>query len=356
VKAVVMTDGKVGVEDIPEPPLAEDEVMVRVRACGICGSDVRYLKGENPWAQHTLGVKKPNPPRMVLGHEVAGEIVAVGHPSLHGRIGERVVMLVFRGDETCFYCQRGLENLCDHTQHLGHSAGWSGDHLNPGGMAELCPIWADHACRLPDNVSFDEATLLDGAGVGLNAMHKGGVSAGEPVVITGCGAVGLLMVQMCKAVGAGPVIGIDMADKALALAKELGADLIADARASDPVDVVMKATGGIGAAVSFDTVGSDQTLTQSLRVLRRGGVAVTLVVQMRDASFPLGAISGERALVSAANFRYPDLPAVIEMMGEGKIRGKPMITHVFPIDEAPHAFETASDKAKSGAVKVVIQP
>jgi threonine dehydrogenase-like Zn-dependent dehydrogenase len=355
-KAVVMSDGKVAVRDIPEPALRRDQVMVRVRACGICGSDVRYLQGENPWSQHTLGVQKPNPKRMVPGHEVAGEIVEVGDPSHKARIGERVVMMVFRGDDTCFYCRRGLHNLCEHTQHLGHSAGWDRDRLNPGGMAERCPIWADHAYRLPDSVSFEEATLLDGAGVALNAIHKADDVAGEPVAVTGCGVVGLLVIQILKALGAGPVIGIDTADKSLALAQELGAEVIVDPRKSDPVEEVSKATGGVGAAVALDTVGADETLIQSLRMVRRAGTVVTLVVGMRDMALPLGAISGERALVSAANFRYADFPAVIGLMAEGRISGRPMVTHVLPLDEAPLAFEIAADKAKSGAIKVVLQP
>ena len=355
-KAVVMSEGKVGVEDIPEPALQEDEVMVRVRACGICGSDIRYLAGENPWAQHTLGVSNANPPRMVPGHEVAGEIAAVGNPSLEYRMGERVVMLVFRGDDTCFYCRRGFHNLCEHTQHLGHSAGWSENELNPGGMAELCPIWADHAYRLPDHISFEEATLLDGAGVALNAIHKAGVAASEPAAVIGCGSVGLLIIQIAKALGAKPVIGIDVVEKALALAKELGADAVADSGAGDPAGVVMQVTGGIGAAASLDTVGSDQTIVQSLRVLRRGGVAALLVVGMRDAPIPLAAISGERALVTAANFRYPDFPEVINLMADGKIKGAPMVTHVLPLEQAAQAFEIAGDKAKSGAIKVVLRP
>ena len=355
-KAVILTDGKIQVEDIPEPPLDRDQVMVRVRACGICGSDIRYLEGENPWAQHTLGTVIPNPPRMVLGHEVAGEIVAVGDPSLEPRIGERVVMLVFRGDETCFYCRQGLQNLCEHTEHLGHSAGWNDTVLNPGGMAELCPIWADHACTLPDSVSFEDATLLDGAGVALNALHKGGVRAGQSVVVTGCGSVGLLIIQIAKALGASPVIGIDVADQSLALAAQLGADVVVDTRKDDAVEAVKRVTQGLGAEVSLDTVGSAKTLTQSLRVLRRGGTAVTLVVKMETAGFPLSALAGERALVSAANFRYADLPAVIDMMAQGKINGDPMITHVFPLSEAPHAFEVARDKARSDAVKVVLVP
>jgi 2-desacetyl-2-hydroxyethyl bacteriochlorophyllide A dehydrogenase len=356
VKAVVLSDGKIAVEDIPPPPLAEDQVMVRVRACGICGSDLRYLEGENPWAQHTLGITKPNPPRMVLGHEVAGEIVAVGDRSLEPRIGERVVMLVFRGDDTCFYCRRGLHNLCEHTAHLGHSAGWDPRALNPGGMAELCPIWADRASTLPDNISFEAATLLDGAGVALNAVRKGGAIAGEPVAVIGCGSIGLLIIQIAKALGADPVIGIDVAERSLATARELGADATIDAARPDVVELVTALTDGVGAAASFDTVGSDRTIIQALRVLRRGGAAVLLAVKLRDVALPLAAVAGERALVTAANFRYPDFPEVIDMMATGRIKAAPMITHIFPLDEAPRAFEIARSKAETGAIKVVLRP
>jgi len=356
VKAVVLSDGKITVEDIPEPPLGTDEVMVRVRACGICGSDLRYLGGENPWAQHTLGVRKPNPARMIPGHEVAGEIAAVGDPALEYRIGERVVMMAFRGDGTCFYCQRGLHNLCENTAHLGHGAGWAELDLNPGGMAELCPIWAENAYKLPDNVPFEQAALLDGAGVALHAVHRAGVVEGEPVAVTGCGSIGLLIVQIVKALGCAPVVAIDVADKQLALASELGADVAVNARESDPAQAVMDATDGIGAAASFDTVGADATITQSLRVLRRGGRAVMLAVELRDATIPLSAIAGERSLAVAANFAYDEFPQVIEMMAAGMIKGAPMVTHVFPLAEAPQAFAAARSKAESGAIKVVLRP
>lgn len=172
-KAVVLSEGKIAVEDIPQPPLAPDEVMVHVRACGICGSDLRYLAGENPWAQHTLGISKPNPPRMVLGHEVAGEIVAV----------------------------------------------------------------------------------------------------------IGCGSIGLLIIQIAKALGAGPVIGVDVAQQSPAMARQLGADVTANALESDPVEAVRAATGGVGAAASFDTVGSDQTIIEALRALRRGARTFFLAIE-----------------------------------------------------------------------------
>lgn len=355
-KAVVLSDGVITVETRSEPPLGADEVMVRVRACGICGSDLRYVAGENPWAQHTLGVTKPNPRRMILGHEVAGEIVAAGSPSLDHRVGERVVMLAFRGCGECFYCRRGLHNLCQDTQHLGHAAGWRDQALNPGGMAELCPIWAGHACTLPDNIPFDHATLLDGAGVALNAVRKAGVAQDEPVAVTGCGSIGLLIIQIAKALGAAPVIGIDMADKPLALAKELGADMAVDSRTTEPVQAVKDATGGNGAAASLDTVGSNETLLRSLKMLRRSATAVTLVVHLGDVTLPLAAIAGERGLVSAANFCYPDFAEVIALMTDGKIVAAPMITHVMPLARASEAFAIARDKAHSGAVKVVLRP
>ncbi|UCH34763.1 MAG: alcohol dehydrogenase catalytic domain-containing protein [Armatimonadota bacterium] len=355
-KTAVLSDGAITVRDVPEPPLAPDHVMVRVRACGICGSDLRYMAGENPWAQHTLGVRKPNPPRMVPGHEVAGEIVAVGDPAMAHRIGERVVMMAFRGDDTCYYCRRGFHNLCENTSHLGHAAGWAELDLNPGGMAELCPIWAENAYTLPDSISFEDATLLDGAGVALHAVHVGGVQSGEPVAVTGCGSIGLLIVQVAKALGAGPVVAIDVADKPLALAGELGADLVLNARESDVAAAVTRATDGLGAATSFDTVGADATIAQSLCLLRRGGTAVMLAVELRDAKLPMSCIAGERGLRVAANFAYDEFPEVIEMMAAGQIRGGPMITHVFPLDETPRAFETARAKAQSGAIKVVIQP
>jgi 2-desacetyl-2-hydroxyethyl bacteriochlorophyllide A dehydrogenase len=353
-KAVVLRKpGVLEVAEVPRPRAGPGEVLVRVRACGICGSDLRYLRGENPWAQHTLGIDKKNPPDLVLGHEVAGEIVEAEPRT---RIGERVVLLPFRACGRCHCCERGKQHLCPDTQHLGHGAGWEALGYNPGGMAEYCPIWAGMAKPLPESISFEEATLLDGAAVALHAVRRASLARGEGFAVLGCGPIGLLILQVAKARGGGPALAVDIDGQARKLAAELGADAVLDPRSEDLSRAALDASRGPGVGAVFNTVGSPESAAEGLRLLAAGGRELLLAVPMAEAGFPFHLLAGERSLAVSANYRYPELEEAIALLAEGRIRVEPMITHRFPLDRAAEAFRAAENKAESGAVKVVLYP
>ena len=195
------------------PVLRRDEVLLEVAACGICGSDLRYLVGENPWAKHTLGHQEPNPADMILGHELAGVVELDGQR-------RRVGALSFRTCGACLYCRTGRSNLCPNTQHLGHGAGWVGS--NPGGMAEYCPVWRNHLFDLPNHVSFEEATFLDGLGVAVHAVRSAGLFPGCGVLVLGGGPIGLSIGQVAAAMGAGRVALTDVYDTPLDCGAALG--------------------------------------------------------------------------------------------------------------------------------------
>lgn len=233
-KAVLLkSPGSLSVEEIPIPKPKSDEVLLKVEACGICGSDIRYFHGENPWSKQTLGVSKPNSPNMVLGHEFGGKIVDVGHESLKNRIGQRVAVLAFKACGECYYCRIGRENLCANVKHIGHSAGWDEMRIggySPGGMAEYCRVWSEMAYEIPDSISPSSATLLDGLAVAIHASGKAGLKAGkgekgiENVLIVGSGTIGLLILQVARAFGAMLIISVDSQDKPLDAATQLGVD------------------------------------------------------------------------------------------------------------------------------------
>ena len=350
-KAVVVGGPhQLSVRDVYEPTPEPDEVLVKVGACGICGSDVRYLAGDNPWSLQTLGVRHENPPNMVLGHEFGGQIVAVGKSASEARVGERVAVLAYRGCHKCRYCQRGMHNLCAHVKHIGHSAGWERDELNPGGMAELCRVWDEMAFPIPEHVSYDEATFLDALAVAIHALGKAQMRLGDDVSIIGAGPVGLLILQVARLMGARSVSCFDTYDKPLEVAEGLGADASINlskenARiAADSADVV------------FNTVGSESTVRDSLRALRRGGRLVLLALVAGHLTIRAGLLSGERQVLTSANNPYPCFREAVEMMGAGKISVAPMITHRFPIEQAQEAFAIAANKEAHGAIKVLILP
>ena len=343
-------------QEVPRPTIGRREVLVRVRACGICGSDLRYLHGYNPWAKQTLGVEAPNPPNMILGHEVAGEIAEVGEGVSPARVGQRVALLAYKGCGVCRYCRSGRENLCQDTLHLGHGAGWGEREFYPGGMATYCPVWSEMAYELPSAISFDEGALLDGLGVAVRAVHRAQLTPMENVVVLGAGPIGLLILQVARIYGARRVICTEISEHSMDVARACGADRVLDARHGSVVDAVLAETDGVGADVVFDTVGAADTFGQGLEMLARGGRLVAVAIKPDAVQVEAALISGERTITTTANSPYPDFQQAIDLLASGKMHAAPMLTHRFPLARGLEAFETALNRAETGAVKVVINP
>jgi len=355
VKAAVLREKEnLVVEDVPKPPLGREEVMLRVTDCGICGSDIRYFHGENPWAQHTLGEMRTNPPNIIPGHEVVGVVDEVGEDADKSLLGRRVAVLSFKVDETCYWCRRGERHLCPNTQHMGHGAGWGDQEYYYGGMAEYVPVWASHVFALPDHVPSADATLLDALGVAVHAVELSKPIAGESALVIGTGVIGLLAVQTLKAYGATTIMCADLDERHLEKGSKLGADRTINVRAQDLREVVRETTEGVGARVIIDTVG--RTLEETLPILARGGRLIQLAVHDRQEQYNALLAAGERMVMTSANFRYEEYPIAMELLYSGRIQAEPLITHRFPIDQAVEAFSVADHKESSGAIKVIINP
>jgi len=282
VKAVILkSPGHLVIEDIPVPRPRADEVLIEVEACGICGSDIRYFHGENPWAKQTLGISKSNSPNMVLGHEFGGKIVEAGSKSLQKRVGQRVAVLAYKACGECYQCKLGRHNLCGYVKHIGHSAGWddeirSGEY-NPGGMAQFCRVWSDMAYQIPDSIDSASATLLDGLAVAIHATGKAGLKKDtkpldgefEHVLIMGSGTIGLLIQQVAKAFGAKNIISADNNARPLEVAIQLGADYVINVKEKNIESQVIRLTNAYGVNAIFETVGTGQTIVQSLELICR---------------------------------------------------------------------------------------
>ncbi|RJP70053.1 MAG: hypothetical protein C4532_09905 [Candidatus Abyssobacteria bacterium SURF_17] len=338
---------------IPEFELADDQVMIQVAACGICGSDLRYYHGENPWALHTLGISLPNPPNIVLGHEFAGKVVNAGaFPALEGK---RVAVMSFKTCGMCESCRSGRENLCRNTVHLGHGAGWGTRQYYPGGIAETCPAWGSHCFELPDAMSFEQAAMLDVVGVGVHAARVAGVRPGASVVVFGAGPIGNAIMQASRAMGASRVFVIDTYDVALDIARTCGATLAIKAGHVEPVSAIREANSG-NCSFAFDTVGTADTLHKCIGLLAEGGAIVNMAVH--DMEMPLKplALGSERALRTSCNFLPEEFPLSLSLVLSGQINVEPWITHRFPLSEVEKAFDTALNKERHGAFKVMIHP
>lgn len=354
--AVLEAPGRLVVKDIPMRTCAADEVLVKVHACGICGSDLKYFKGENPWAQHTLGHHVDNPPNMVIGHEFAGTVTAVGHERFAHLLGKRVFVEPYNTCGLCDYCRTGRYNLCKATRHIGHGAGWDEMDYFPGGMAEYCPVWATHAYVLPDTISDEEATFLDPLAVAVHAVNVSRLLPGCSVLVLGSGPVGLLIAQVARAFGALQVSCTDVFDQALLAAAAVGIDNPIDVRTVNLVPLMLANTQNKGVDIIFDTVGSAETQEQALRLLAAGGTLVNLVSHADRLTYSLMDISGEKHITGSSNNLYGDVLTAIKLLDAGRVQVKPLITHRVPLADVSSGFDLLLDRSKSNALKVIVLP
>jgi len=344
------------VEDVPILQPDADQVLVNVMACGVCGSDIRYYYGENPWALHTLGRAEANRSDMILGHEFAGVVSAAGGAAGSGIIGKRVIAIAYNTCGVCELCITGRYHLCRETRHIGHGAGWGDIAYTPGGMAEFCPVWRTHALELPDSVSFEDAVLLDPLSVAVHAVRLSGVKPMDTCLVLGAGAVGQCIIQTARAFGARRVCCADISETALRIAETIGVDMAIDSSGGDVAEIIKRATNGKGVDFVFDTVGLADARLRPFTTLSPGGCWVNLVAADDTAVYSQMDLSSERRIMCSANSQYDDYLIGIKLMESGKFNAKPLITHRFGIDDAQKAFDVMMDKERHGAMKVVILP
>lgn len=356
-KAVVLkAPESLEVLDVPEFAPDPGQAIVRVNNCGICGSDVRYFYGENPWAKQTLGENIANPPNIILGHEFTGVVEQVHDDQDADLVGKRVAVNTFITCGRCDNCRAGKENICVNTKHLGHGQGWGEMAFYPGGMAERCPVFANQVYPLADHVTNEEATFLDPMIAALHATDVGAPTLLDDVAILGAGPIGLLIGQFAKAYGVNRVFISDIAEENLAVAKATGLGHALDVRDNESAlfDCVMDTTGGAGVHIVYNTIGTQASIEQSLRMLRKGGTLVLLATKDPQISFPALLLSGERTIKTSSNAMYSDFPRALELLTSGIVDVKPLISHRFPLTRAVEAFAAACDKAASGAIKIVL--
>jgi threonine dehydrogenase-like Zn-dependent dehydrogenase len=356
-KALVLrAPRQLSVMDVPKATPTSGQLLVRVSRCGICGSDVRYFYGENPWAKHTLGREVPNPPNIILGHEFTGVVEETLDPSDEHLVGKRVGVNTFITCGRCVFCRRGQENLCPNTRHLGHGQGWGKMDFYPGGMAEWSPAFANQVFELPDNVTDEQATFLDPMIASLHAVDVGGPKPLDRVAILGAGPIGLLIAQFVKVYGAVQTFISDLAPENLAVARAVGVDCTYDASEGSAgfQEMVLDETGGIGADLVFNTVGTRESIEESLSMLKKGGTCVLLATKDDDITFPALLLSGERTLKMSANALYSDFPRALDLLASGKILVDPLISHRFPLTEGCDAFDVACNKSSTGAIKIIL--
>ena len=356
-KAVVLKEPKkLQLLDIPEFKLTKkNHVLVKVQACGICGSDLRYWAGDNPWSLHTLGRHVPNPRNMIMGHEFAGEVVKVNSKEYEHLLGKRVGVQSYRICGKCRFCKTGRENLCRDMIHIGHAQGWGKMDYYPGAYAEYCLGWADLLHSIPDHLSYEEAALADILCVATHVVGRTTIYEGANVLCIGGGPAGLSIAQVTKVLGAGKILLSDPSPIARQVIGNFKEFTVVDPGEGDVSEQIKDKMGDISFSAIFDSVGSVETINMALPLLEESGTYVNLVVHGASVNFDMRALGSERTITTSSNAYYRDLTKAFELINSGVVDVKPWITNRFPLENFQDAFDLLLQNPKQ-AYKVVFEP
>lgn len=321
--------------EIPRP--GPGEILVKVAACGVCHSDLEYIE---------LGVPTFKKPPVILGHEPSGIVEEVGPGVTEFAPGARVILSAVTGCGQCLWCRSGRENICSRMTMLGNSI--------DGAYAEFVKVPARMAFAIPEEVSLREGCIIaDAISTPFHAVkNQARVKAGDVVVVIGCGGVGLNAVQIASALGA-HVIAVDIVEKKLQWARELGAAEVINAGQADVPKKVRELTGG-GVDVALEVIGNPETIRQAYGCLRPGGRLC--VVGYCPGDFSLQAsrlMMRELEIVGSCGCPPQEYPRIIRMVADGQIKVKPLVTHYFSLEEVDKAFEVMKKGESIRSVLVI---
>ena len=324
--------GLITCELISKPEAGEGEVLVAVKKAGICGSDIpRFLKGV------------PRYNFKILGHEFVGEVVEVGRGVNSVEVGERVAVNPDLPCGKCPMCRVGEYALCEHFTRMGTRT--------DGGFAEYIRVPAGNLLKLPTSVDYETGAMLEPAATALHTVKRGGVFPGDIAVVMGCGCIGCLIAQELNILGARQVYVIDIVEAKLKIAAQVGLRNLINVKQVDPVEKILKETGGRGADVVFESAGSVKTVNQSIKLARRLGRIALLGLINEEVTLSADAYSDiirhELNLRGVFGNDYKPFPSsgwetALDYLATGKLKVKPLITHHYPIEEIDQAFQEMS--------------
>jgi len=342
-KALVLEEyNKLVYRDFPDPVLAEDEVMVQVKAVGICGSDVHGMDGSS-------GRRVPP---LVMGHEAAGIITEVGAKVVAWKAGDRVTFdsTIYKLDD--WYTRKGMYNLSDDRMVLGVSPG---DWKRHGAFAEMVNIPQHILYKIPDGVSFTQASMVEPVAVAAHAVELTPISWNDTAVVVGSGMIGLFVIQVLRARGCGKIIAVDLEDERLQLAKRLGADHVLNPGKHEVKKEVLSLTENRGADVAFEVVGISDTLQTAISCVRKGAT-VTLVGNLSPkAEIPLQALVTQQIRLQGSCAICGEYPAVLDMIARKEVNVEAILSAEAPLSEGADWFQRLYEK-EPGLIKVVLKP
>ncbi len=342
-KALVLENYmKLVYKDMPMPEYGPEEVLVQVKACGICGSDVHGLDG-------STGRRIPP---IIMGHEASGVITEIGERVKGWATADRVTFdsTIYNLDD--WYTRKGMYNLSDGRMVLGVSPG---EYRRHGAFAEYVAVPQHILYKLPDKVTFNQAAMVEPVAVAFHAVELTPIELNDTAVVVGAGMIGLFIIQALKVKGCGRVIAIDLEQDRLDLARELGADIVLKADQSGIPEKVKKVTNGRGADVAFEAVGLEATIHMAINCVRRGAT-VTLVGNVSPTiELPLQAVVTQQLRLQGSCAIAGEYPAVLDMIENGCINVDKILSATAPLSEGAEWFKRIYDK-EPGLMKVVLNP
>jgi len=342
-KALVLTQyGQLDYQDVPEPQAGPGEVLIEVKACGICGSDVHGLDGSS-------GRRLPP---LIMGHEASGIVAQTGDSASSWRVGDHVTFDSMISCGRCYFCRRGAINLCDRRRVLGVACP---EFRCEGAFAEYVAVPERIVYRLPAGLSFERAAMAEPLSVAIHAAERVPIHLNDTAVVVGVGMIGLLVVQALRAAGCGRIMAVDIQPDRLKTACRLGADEGFLPGQTDVAEEILQRTDGRGADVVIEAVGFPATIEMAIASVRKGG-SVGLVGNLAPkVELPLQAVVTRELTLFGSCASSGEYPACLEMIARGTINVDAVISAVAPLSEGAAWFSRLYD-GDSGLMKVILTP
>lgn len=342
-KALVLENVRdLQLREVPVPELAPSDVLIQVKACGICGSDVHGYDG-------STGRRIPP---IIMGHEAAGVVIKVGSEVNTVGVGDRVTFDSTVSCGTCSFCRTGDVNLCDNRQVLGVSCG---DYRRNGAFAEYVAVPAHIVYKLPESFPFEKAALIEAVSIAVHAAKITEIKSGSSAAVIGAGMIGLLVVQAFRQYGCEKVFAVDLEQERLDAARRLGADETFLATDPELVHKLNQSAGGQGIDIVVEVVGTQSSITTAINSVRRGGT-VTLIGNLAPkVEIPLQLVVTRQLRLLGSCASAGEYRECIELMANGLINVDPLVSAVAPLSEGPAWFERLYNR-EPGLMKVILQP
>jgi L-iditol 2-dehydrogenase len=342
-KALLLTEyKKFQVTEMPEPTIGPGDVLVKVQACGICGSDVHGMDG-------STGRRRPP---IVMGHEASGTIEKLGAGVQGYKLGDRVTFDSTIYNPDSFFSKRGMINLCDDRKVLGVSCE---DYRQHGAFAEFVAVPQHILYAMPPGMSYEQAALVEPVSIAVHSRNLTPIEPGDSALVFGAGLIGLMTVQVLKQTAAKQIIAVDIDDGKLKVAREMGAHHVINSSQGGVAAAVKQLTSGRGADVAFEAVGIEATVRAAIESVRKGGT-VTLVGNMaRDVSIPLQQVVTRQIRLQGSCASAGEYPECLELISSGKVNVDRFISAVAPLDDGAQWFDRLYQR-EPGLMKVVLKP